>query len=96
VRDASRILIATQTDISDSAALTFEPSTLPSLSAYEALHQSGLNIPNDISVAGFNDSEARLMAPSLPKVKEFPEELGKHLAEFVLSRIQKPDQNPNN
>src|SRR5258707_968997 len=61
---------------------------------YEALHQSGLNIPNDISVAGFNDSEAWLMAPSLTTVKEFPEELGKHLAEFVLSRIQKPDQKP--
>jgi len=61
---------------------------------YEALHQSGLNVPNDISVAGFNDSGAELMAPSLTTVREFPEELGKHLAEFVLSRIQDPGQQP--
>jgi DNA-binding LacI/PurR family transcriptional regulator len=61
---------------------------------YEALHQSGLSIPNDISVAGFNDSGASLMAPSLTTVREFPEELGKHLAEFVLSRIQNPDHKP--
>jgi DNA-binding LacI/PurR family transcriptional regulator len=61
---------------------------------YEALRQAGLSIPNDISVAGFNDSEAALMDPGLTSVREFPEELGKHLAEFVLRRIQKPDRDP--
>jgi DNA-binding LacI/PurR family transcriptional regulator len=61
---------------------------------YEALRQAGLSIPDDISVAGFNDSEAALMDPTLTSVREFPEELGKHLAEFVLRRIQKPDRDP--
>ncbi len=61
---------------------------------YEAVRQSGLNIPGDISVAGFNDSEGSLMDPPLTSVREFPEELGKHLAEFVLRRIQKPDRAP--
>jgi DNA-binding LacI/PurR family transcriptional regulator len=59
---------------------------------YEALRQSGFNIPGDISVAGFNDSEAALMDPPLTSVSEFPEELGKHLADFVLKRIQEPDR----
>jgi DNA-binding LacI/PurR family transcriptional regulator len=59
---------------------------------YEALRQSGLGIPEDISVAGFNDSEGALMTPPLTSVREFPEELGKHLAEFVLRRLQKPDR----
>lgn len=59
---------------------------------YEALQQAGLRIPADISVAGFNDSEAALMDPPLTSVREFPEELGKHLAEFVLRRVQEPER----
>jgi LacI family transcriptional regulator len=48
-------------------------------------------VPDDICVAGFNDSEAMLMDPPLTSVAEFPEELGRHLAEFVLRRIREPD-----
>jgi DNA-binding LacI/PurR family transcriptional regulator len=61
---------------------------------YEALNQAGLRVPDDICVAGFNDSEALLMNPPLTSVREFPEELGKHLAEFVLRRLQEPDRKP--
>lgn len=61
---------------------------------YEALRQSGVGIPDDISVAGFNDSEGALMDPPLTSVREFPEELGKHLAEYALRRIQNPDRPP--
>ena len=50
---------------------------------YEALNQAGLRIPDDICVAGFNDTEALLMNPPLTSVREFPEELGKHLADLV-------------
>jgi DNA-binding LacI/PurR family transcriptional regulator len=61
---------------------------------YEVIRNSGLGIPNDISVAGFNDTEGALMDPQLTSVREFPEELGKHLAEFVLRRIENPDRVP--
>jgi DNA-binding LacI/PurR family transcriptional regulator len=61
---------------------------------YDALRQLGLSIPDDISVAGFNDSEGSLMDPPLTSVLEFPEELGRHLAEFVQRRIQAPDREP--
>jgi DNA-binding LacI/PurR family transcriptional regulator len=61
---------------------------------YDALKQAGMAIPDDISVAGFNDSEGALMDPPLTSVREFPEELGKHLAEFALRRIQQPDRPP--
>ncbi|MEO8130315.1 MAG: LacI family DNA-binding transcriptional regulator [Bryobacteraceae bacterium] len=64
------------------------------IGVYEALQQAGLRVPDDICVAGFNDSEALLMHPPLTSVREFPEELGKHLAEFVLRRIQEPDRKP--
>jgi LacI family transcriptional regulator len=61
---------------------------------YEALAQARLRIPEDISVAGFNDTEGAVMSPPLTSVREFPEELGKHLAEFVMKRIQQPDLPP--
>jgi DNA-binding LacI/PurR family transcriptional regulator len=61
---------------------------------YDAVRQSGRSIPDDISVAGFNDSEAALLYPPLTTVREFPEELGRHLAEFVLKRFQAPDRKP--
>ncbi|MBO0720590.1 MAG: LacI family DNA-binding transcriptional regulator [Blastocatellia bacterium] len=59
---------------------------------YEAVQQSGLRIPDDLSLAGFNDTEADLMFPPLTSVREFPEALGKHLAECVLERIQQPEK----
>ena len=58
---------------------------------YEVLRQSGLSVPDDICVAGFNDSEAMLMDPPLTSVAEFPEELGRYLAEFVFKRVREPD-----
>lgn len=61
---------------------------------YEALMQAGLKIPDDVSVAGFNDTEGALMYPPLTSVREFPEELGKHLAELVLKRLHQPDRPP--
>lgn len=61
---------------------------------YDAVKQAGMVIPDDISVAGFNDSEGALMDPPLTSVREFPEELGKHLAEFALRRIKQPDRPP--
>jgi DNA-binding LacI/PurR family transcriptional regulator len=61
---------------------------------YEALRQSNVSIPGDISVAGFNDTEGALMDPPLTSVREFPEELGTHLAEFALRRIQHPGREP--
>ena len=61
---------------------------------YDAARQSGLKIPEDISIAGFNDSEASLMYPPLTSVREFPEELGRHLAEFALKRIEVPEREP--
>jgi LacI family transcriptional regulator len=58
---------------------------------YQALQQSGMRIPEDISVAGFNDTMGDVLHPGLTTVREFPRELGAHLAEFTLRRIQEPD-----
>jgi LacI family transcriptional regulator len=46
---------------------------------YEELYPSGLSVPDDIGVAGFNDIDAALLHPPPASVAEFPEELGTHL-----------------
>jgi LacI family transcriptional regulator len=61
---------------------------------YQALQESGIRIPDDISVAGFNDTIGEVLHPGLTTVREFPKELGGHLAEFTLRRIQEPDLPP--
>jgi LacI family transcriptional regulator len=61
---------------------------------YQALQESGIRIPDDVSVAGFNDTIGDVLHPGLTSVREFPRELGTHLAEFTLRRIQEPDLPP--
>lgn len=61
---------------------------------YQALQESGIRIPEDISVAGFNDTIGEVLHPGLTTVREFPKELGVHLAEFAIRRIQDPNLPP--
>lgn len=57
---------------------------------YEALRQSNLSIPGDVSVAGFNDTEGAFFDPPLTSVREFPEQLGQHLAELTMRALKDP------
>jgi DNA-binding LacI/PurR family transcriptional regulator len=60
--------------------------------ACKAVRDSGLRIPEDISVAGFNDTpEASVLHPPLTSVHVFTDEVGKQLAELLLKRITRPD-----
>jgi DNA-binding LacI/PurR family transcriptional regulator len=57
---------------------------------YDALREANLRVPAQISVIGFNDTQGEMLYPPLTSVREFPEELGRHLAEFVLGRLRNP------
>ena len=61
---------------------------------YKALRDKGLRVPEDISVVGCDDTVGTWLYPSLSTTREFPEQLGKQLVELVLSRIARPDQEP--
>lgn len=61
---------------------------------YKALRDSGLNIPDDISVVGCDDTVSSLMYPALTTIRAFPEQLGKQMVEMILNRIARPDQEP--
>lgn len=59
---------------------------------YKAARDRGLRIPEDLSVAGFNDTpDASALHPPLTSVRVFTDELGKQLAETLLKRISRPD-----
>ena len=68
----------------------FAGSDVVATGVYTALRDSSLSVPEDVSVVGFNDSSAAMFHPPLTSVREFPEELGRHLAEFTLNRIKNP------
>jgi len=61
---------------------------------YRAIRDRGLRIPDDISVAGCDDTVGGWLFPGLTTIREFPEQLGKHMVEMILSRIATPDQPP--
>jgi DNA-binding LacI/PurR family transcriptional regulator len=57
---------------------------------YKGLRDSGLRIPDDISVAGCDDTIGTWLYPRLTTVREFPEQIGKQMAEMLLNRITDP------
>ncbi len=69
-------------------------SDLVASGIYSALREDGIIVPDDVSVASINDTDAPLFHPALTSVKEFPEELGRQLAEFALNRLRSPSRPP--
>lgn len=61
---------------------------------YKALRNSGLRIPADISVVGYDDTVGLWLHPGLTTIHEFPEQLGKQMVEMILNRIAKPGEPP--
>lgn len=59
---------------------------------YRGLRDSGLRIPDDVSVAGCDDTVGGWLHPGLTTIREFPEQLGKQMAELAISRIGNPAQ----
>jgi len=62
--------------------------------AYKAVRDSGLNIPDDVSVVGCDDTIGAWLYPGLTTIREFPEQLGKQMVEMTLNRIANPGLAP--
>jgi LacI family transcriptional regulator len=59
---------------------------------YRAARDQNLNVPEDLSVAGFNDTpDAAALHPPLTTVKVFTEELGRQAGELLFRLIGQPD-----
>ncbi|MGB6931776.1 MAG: LacI family DNA-binding transcriptional regulator [Acidobacteriaceae bacterium] len=61
---------------------------------YRGLRDSGLKVPDDISVAGCDDTASTWLYPGLTTTREFPEQLGQQMVKLVLSRIAQPNLAP--
>lgn len=61
---------------------------------YKAAADCFLRIPEDLTVAGCNDTFGDLLHPRLTTIREFPEQLGKQLVDMVLTRIEQPELDP--
>lgn len=72
----------------------FAAGDLVAEGVYRALRDRGVRVPDEVSVAGFNDIEASVMHPPLTTVRQFPEQVGQRLAEMVVNRIQTPGLSP--
>lgn len=58
----------------------------------EAAGDSGLRIPEDLSICGFgNRPEASAITPPLTTAWGYPDQVGRRLAELVLNRIRDPE-----
>ena len=57
---------------------------------YKAIRDSGLRIPDHISVAGCDDTIGAWLYPRLTTIREFPEQIGRQMVELILNRIAEP------
>ena len=65
------------------------------LGVLAALHEEGLEIPDDVSVVGFDDlPEAPYFTPPLTTVRQDFEELGRRGVQLVLARLAGEDLHP--
>jgi DNA-binding LacI/PurR family transcriptional regulator len=75
----------------DNLTAVFAGADSTAQGVYRALRDSGVRIPEDVSVAGFNDIEASMMHPALTSSHTFVEQVGHQLAQMLINRIAQPD-----
>jgi DNA-binding LacI/PurR family transcriptional regulator len=69
----------------------FAFNDISAMGAIRALHESGLQVPEDVSVIGFDDIQsAAYQNPSLTTVRQPLREMGRIAAEILLKRINRP------
>lgn len=67
----------------------FAANDLLAIGAMSALKASGRRIPEDVAVAGFDDiPAAQLIQPALTTVRRSEQEIGRFVAELLISRLE--------
>lgn len=80
-RDAARELLA----LPDPPTAVFAGNDLQALGVYEAAHERGLRLPDDLSVVGYDDiAPARWVTPALTTVHQPLRRMGAEAARIVL------------
>lgn len=80
----------------ESFTALFAFNDICAMGAIRALHESGLRVPEDISVVGFDDIEsAGYQTRGLTTVQQPLKKMGRIAAQVVLNRILQPDSAPS-
>lgn len=69
-------------------------SDLLAAAALQAINESGLTVPGDISVTGYDDTLAAILTPPLSSIAQPINELGRIAVEMALAAIEKPSAPP--
>lgn len=73
----------------------FASNDLSAFGAMDAARECGLQIPDDISIIGFDDiPQADLVYPKLTTVRQPLDEMGQVAVKLLLERIENPDHPP--
>lgn len=66
----------------------FAGADIVAMSALEAIAEAGLSVPDDISVAGYDNTTFAALGPiSLTSVDQAGQEMGRNAARLLLERI---------
>ena len=87
--DAARLLLADRGGVT----AVFAGNDLAAFGVLDALAEHGLEIPRDMSVAGYDNTPvAALRTVSLTTVDQFATEIGAEAMRAVLARVQRRDR----
>lgn len=74
----------------------FASNDLMALGAIEALRERNLQVPDDVSVIGFDDSSiASVARPALTSIRQPIEEMTAEMARILLASVADPDRRPS-
>jgi LacI family transcriptional regulator len=89
--DATRQML----ELAEPPDAIFCASDVMAIGAIKAIEEAGLRVPEDIAVAGFDDSDyAALSVPSLTSVRQDRTGLGTAAVEAILRMLDTPDSPP--
>ncbi|HDL7479676.1 ribose operon transcriptional repressor RbsR [Yersinia enterocolitica] len=73
----------------------FTSNDAMAVGVYQALHQAGLSIPQDMAVIGYDDIEiAQYMTPPLTTIHQPKDDLGELAIDTLIHRLNNPEAEP--
>jgi LacI family transcriptional regulator/LacI family repressor for deo operon, udp, cdd, tsx, nupC, and nupG len=91
--ESGKVLAGELLQMKDPPTALFTGNNLITLGALETIHSRGLNVPNDISILGFDDMPWSIsLNPPLTAVSQPGYEIGRRAADMLFQRIAEPEQ----
>ncbi|MFA9378059.1 MAG: LacI family DNA-binding transcriptional regulator [Lachnotalea sp.] len=89
--ESSAYLTKELLDLKESPTCIIYPDDFSSIGGINVIKESGLRIPEDISVAGYDGTElSQVLDPKLTTLKQDTKSIGKFAAEKLINLIEKP------